>query len=166
MGLKRRSANRCSYPPPYFGAGAISQIKIIKKDPVMSTGKKVLCSFCLSMRPIILSFSPIYKHTGLGLNTSQQMNVRSARLCLRTMTQDIKNSYKGNRFLAEQDRQALEDKTDPYWHNVYTTGNRGVFGDIVLINRKYSKLYLFVLAINRIYNGFNFRYNQNPNTLT
>jgi phage terminase large subunit len=48
----------------------------------------------------------------------------------------LKTTYKDNLFLEPDDIKALENETDPYYHNVYTLGNWGVLGAIIFKNWK------------------------------
>lgn len=43
----------------------------------------------------------------------------------------LKTTYKDNKFLAQDDIDALEYETDEYYYNVYTLGNWGVLGSVI-----------------------------------
>ena len=46
----------------------------------------------------------------------------------------LKTTYRDNRFLAPEDRAALENERDPYFYQVYTLGNWGEAGDVIFTN--------------------------------
>lgn len=46
----------------------------------------------------------------------------------------LKTTHVDNRFLTQQDRDVLENETDPYWRDVYTLGNWGVLGNTIFRN--------------------------------
>lgn len=46
----------------------------------------------------------------------------------------LKTTYKDNKFLTEDDINALENETDQYYYEVYTLGNWGILGAVVFKN--------------------------------
>lgn len=52
----------------------------------------------------------------------------------------LKTTYKDNMFLTKDDRELLENESDPYYYQVYTLGNFGVLGHIVFKNWKVEDL--------------------------
>ena len=52
----------------------------------------------------------------------------------------LKTTYRDNRFLTEEDRQALEGEKDPYFYQVYTLGNWGVDGEAIFTNWRVEPL--------------------------
>ena len=46
----------------------------------------------------------------------------------------LKTTHKDNRFLAQEDHDALENEEDEYFRNVYTYGNWGILGDVIFRN--------------------------------
>ncbi len=52
----------------------------------------------------------------------------------------LKTTYKDNRFLTADDVKALENERDPYFYQVYTLGNWGVTGDVILTNWRVEAL--------------------------
>ncbi len=52
----------------------------------------------------------------------------------------LKTTYKDNLYLTDEDRDLLENESDPYYYEVYTLGNFGVIGHIVFKNWKVADL--------------------------
>jgi len=52
----------------------------------------------------------------------------------------LKTTYKDNKFLTQQDIDALENETDQYFYNVYTLGNWGVLGAVIFKNWRVEDL--------------------------
>lgn len=52
----------------------------------------------------------------------------------------LRTTYRDNRFLTEDDRQALESETDPFFRKVYTLGEWGVQGGAILTNWRVEAL--------------------------
>lgn len=48
----------------------------------------------------------------------------------------LKTTYLDNLFLAQDDIEAMENETDPYYYDVYTLGNWGVLGSVIFKNWK------------------------------
>ena len=71
----------------------------------------------------------------------------------------LKTTYKDNYFLMPDDIAELEDETDPYFYDVYTLGNWGVLGGLILTNFKKKRFdidfqYFDAMAIGQDF-GFN-----------
>jgi len=77
----------------------------------------------------------------------------------------LKTTYKDNRFLEEEDRQALENEKDSYYYNVYTLGNWGVLGGIIFENFKVEDLNGKKDNFNTYYNGLDFGFTNDPTAL-
>lgn len=88
---------------------------------------KVPKRFTMTFNPILRSHW-IYKRFFSGVFADNDTEYRDDSLSI------LKTTYKDNRFLATEDRQVLENETDPYWRDVYTLGNWGVLGDIIFKN--------------------------------
>ncbi|MBE5783264.1 MAG: PBSX family phage terminase large subunit [Clostridiales bacterium] len=52
----------------------------------------------------------------------------------------LKTTYLDNRFLAPDDKAALENEKDPYFYQVYTLGNWGVAGDVIFTNWRVEEI--------------------------
>ncbi|MCM1544933.1 MAG: PBSX family phage terminase large subunit [Ruminococcus sp.] len=77
----------------------------------------------------------------------------------------LKTTYKDNKFLTKEDREALEDETDPYYYNVYTLGNWGILGNVIFTNWHVEDLSELIPTFDNIYNGLDFGYARDPNAL-
>lgn len=82
---------------------------------------------------LTLSFNPVYKTHWIfseffGIWEDGKQYARSGNVGI------LKTTYKDNRFLAADDRAAMENETDPYFREVYTLGNWGVLGDVIFHN--------------------------------
>ena len=74
----------------------------------------------------------------------------------------LKTTYKDNKFLTRDDREALEDETDPYYHDVYTLGNWGVLGDVIFTNWKVQDLSDIREGFDNIKHGLDFGFSSDP----
>lgn len=80
-----------------------------------------------------LSFNPIYR--GHWIDREFFSIWQDGHACCQNDTVSIlKTTYQDNRFLTEDDRQALESEKDPYFYQVYTLGNWGVSGETIFTN--------------------------------
>lgn len=75
----------------------------------------------------------------------------------------LKTTYKDNHYLTEDDIAALEDETDPYFYAVYTKGEWGVLGKVIFKNWKMEDLSGKIQTFDRIYNGLDFGFSEDPN---
>lgn len=88
---------------------------------------------------ITFSFNPVYQGHWLykeffSIWRDQKNYAESADVSI------LKTTYRDNRFLAPEDRQALEHEGDPYFYQVYTLGNWGVTGDVIFRNWRVETL--------------------------
>lgn len=74
----------------------------------------------------------------------------------------LKTTYKDNRFLTEDDRQALENEKDPYYRDVYSLGNWGVLGDVIFRNWRVEDLSEFTKSADRLFFGLDFGFSSDP----
>lgn len=75
----------------------------------------------------------------------------------------LKTTYKDNHYLTEDDIASLEDETDPYFYEVYTLGNWGVLGKVIFKNWRVEDLAAKIASFDRIYNGLDFGFSEDPN---
>ena len=73
-----------------------------------------------------------------------------------------KATYKDNKFLSEQDKQALENESDEYFYNVYTLGNWGVLGGLIFNNWRVEDLISLIPTFDNIRNGLDFGFSNHP----
>lgn len=80
---------------------------------------------------LTMSFNPvnelhwIYKEFFEGLWIDGRNQIENGPLMIQ------KTTYKDNRFLTDDDRQMMEEESDPYFYEVYTLGNWGVLGGVL-----------------------------------
>lgn len=80
-----------------------------------------------------LSFNPVYKSHWIYKEFFSVW--REDRAYSESDTVSIlKTTYQDNRFLAPDDRAALENERDPYFYQVYTLGDWGAAGDVIFTN--------------------------------
>ena len=75
----------------------------------------------------------------------------------------LKTTYKDNMFLTKEDRDLLENETDPYFYQVYTLGNFGILGNVIFKNWKVADLTDKIPTFDNIYCGADFGYAVDPN---
>lgn len=88
---------------------------------------------------ITLSFNPIYREHWLFAEFFKhwedgQTEYHDDGLSI------LKTTYKDNRFLTQDDIDALENEKDEYYRQVYTLGNFGVLGDVIFRNWRVEDL--------------------------
>lgn len=77
----------------------------------------------------------------------------------------VKTTYKDNNFLTEDDIYSLENEKDIYFREVYTYGNWGVLSKVIFKNWEVRDLSEDIPRFDRIYNGLDFGFSQDPNAL-
>lgn len=77
----------------------------------------------------------------------------------------LKTTYKDNIFLTADDRELLENESDPYYYNVYSLGNWGVLGHVIFKNWHVEDLKDKIPTFDKIYNGMDFGFSSDPNAL-
>ena len=80
-----------------------------------------------------LSFNPVYQRHWIFRQFFDCWQ-DGKMLCRGKNVSILKTTYRDNRFLTPDDRQALESEQDPYFYQVYTLGNWGVLGDVIFRN--------------------------------
>lgn len=113
-------------------------------------------------KKIILSFNPILKTHWIFKeffsSWDDSKNVyQDEKLLI------VKTTYKDNKFLTEDDVYNLENEQDRYYYEVYTLGNWGVLGNVIYRNWKTEDLSALIPTFDRIYNGLDFGYADDPN---
>ncbi len=74
----------------------------------------------------------------------------------------LKTTYKDNRFLEKEDIYELENETVEYFYNVYTLGNWGTLGGVILTNWRIADLSDMHDQFINIKNGLDFGYSNDP----
>src|SRR5574343_79858 len=74
----------------------------------------------------------------------------------------LKTTYKDNRFLTQQDKERLENETDPYYHNVYTLGNWGVLGSVIFKDWRVEDISQMQAQFTNPRVGLDFGYSSDP----
>lgn len=77
----------------------------------------------------------------------------------------LKTTYKDNRFLTQDDIEALENETDQYYYEVYTLGNWGVLGAVIFKNWRVEDLTEVRKTFDKIRHGLDFGFADDPNAL-
>lgn len=77
----------------------------------------------------------------------------------------VKSTYKDNHFLTPDDIAELENETDRYFYEVYTLGNWGILGKVIFTNWITQDLSKMRKSFDKIYNGMDFGYSNDPNAL-
>ena len=113
---------------------------------------------------VILAFNPILRShwiytTFFGRWTEGSSAYEDADVCI------LKTTYRDNRFLTAQDRQQLENETDPYYRDVYTNGNWGVLGHVIFRNWHVEDLADRIPSFDHLRCGMDFGYSDDPNAL-
>lgn len=80
----------------------------------------------LSFNPIIQSHWIVGEYFGIWEDNKSYVERDGVSI--------LKTTYLDNRFLMPDDIKALEDESDPYYHEVYTLGNWGVLGATIFRN--------------------------------
>lgn len=88
---------------------------------------------------LIMSFNPILQTS--WIYTEFFAGWDDSKTCYKDDKLSIlKTTYKDNKFLTQQDIDALENETDQYFYDVYTLGNWGVLGAVIFKNWRVEDL--------------------------
>ena len=74
----------------------------------------------------------------------------------------LHTTYKDNRFLEQDDIDALENETDEYFRDVYTLGKWGTLGDVIFKNWRGEDLRDRISQFDNIRNGLDFGFSSQP----
>ena len=113
---------------------------------------------------IIFSFNPvlkthwIYKEFFGGWDDSKTVYHEDKLLI-------VKTTYKDNKFLSEDDIYGLENEKDKYFYEVYTLGMWGILGKVIFKNWRVEDLSARIPTFDKIYNGLDFGFSEDPNAL-
>ena len=107
---------------------------------------------------VILAFNPILKshwiyQTFFGNWQDDKTVYQDNKLLI------VKTTYKDNYFLTNDDREKLENESDPYFYNVYSLGNWGVIGHVIFKNWRVEDLSGIKDKLSNLYFGMDFGYN-------
>lgn len=111
---------------------------------------------------IIFSFNPIlqthwiYKEFFGGWDDTKDIYSDDSLLI-------VHSTYKDNHFLTKDDIEELENESDRYFYEVYTLGKWGVLGDVIFRNWIVKDLSSMRSSFDKIYNGMDFGYSNDPN---
>ena len=120
---------------------------------------KVAKRFTMSFNPILKDHW-IYDEFFSGVWEDDKTWYRDEGLLI------LKTTYRDNRFLTQQDINALENETDQYYYQVYTLGNWGVLGAVIFKNWKVEDLSWLKPIADKHRNGLDFGYAGDPTGLT
>lgn len=113
---------------------------------------------------ITLSFNPILKDHWIFQEHFQQWDESKTDY----QSEDsfiLKTIYKDNKFLEQDDIDALENETDKYYYEVYTLGNWGVLGAVIFKNWRSEDLSAIRDKFDKIKNGLDFGFGGHPSAL-
>lgn len=135
----------------------------IRRDAYMQLKKRLRGNSDIS-KHIIFAFNPILKSHWIyqeffGKWEDNKNVYEDSELLI------LKTTYKDNIFLTEDDRRLLEDESDPYYYNVYSLGNWGILGHVIFKNWHVEDLSDRIPQFDRIHNGLDFGYSNDPNAL-
>ena len=107
----------------------IEEATEIKEDAYMQLTKR-LRGISRNDKYIVMAFNPIlkshwiYKKFFSGWEDNKN-SYEDDNVCI------LKTTYKDNDMLTLEDKDRLENETDPYYYNVYSLGNWGVLGNVI-----------------------------------
>ena len=135
----------------------------IKREAYKQLTKR-LRGYSAHSKHVIMAFNPILKSHWIykeffGGWEDNKNSFESDSVCI------LKTTYKDNLFLTDDDRNQLENESDPYFYNVYSLGNWGVLGHIIFRNWHVEDLSDRIPQFDNIYNGLDFGYASDPNAL-
>lgn len=110
---------------------------------------------------LTLSFNPVYKEHWIfkeffGSWDESKTSYQDEMLSI------LKTTYRDNRFLTPDDVHALESEQDPYYRDVYTLGNWGTLGDVILRNWKAQDLSEYARSADHLFFGLDFGFSSDP----
>lgn len=108
-----------------------------------------------------LSFNPVYLTHWIhgeffGIWDDTKTYAESANVSI------LKTTHRDNRFLAQEDHDALENEPDEYFKNVYTYGNWGILGDVIFRNWHTEDLTAYKDVPGKLFYGLDFGFSQDP----
>jgi len=131
----------------------------IKRD-IKQLGKR-LRGKSKNKKRLILSFNPILQDHWIydtffgGWDDSKAVYHQDNLLI-------VKTTYKDNKFLEEDDIEALESETDKYYYDVYTLGNWGILGHVIFTNWRTEDLSEIRDKLDKLKNGGDFGFSSHP----
>jgi phage terminase large subunit len=110
---------------------------------------------------ITLSFNPVFKEHWIYTEffrywDESRTEYRDDGLSI------LKTTYLDNRFLTQEDRDALENEKDEYYRNVYSLGNWGVLGDVIFRNWHTEDLTERKRTADKLLFGLDFGFSSDP----
>ena len=152
----------------------IEEATEIKRDAYKQLTKR-LRGESANSKCIILAFNPILKSHWIykeffnewqddktsfeSMDYGATSTKKGYSLCI------LKTTYKDNIFLTADDKELLENESDPYYYNVYSLGNWGILGHVIFKNWRVEDLSDKIPTFDHIYNGLDFGYSSDPNAL-
>lgn len=141
----------------------IEEATEIKEDAYMQLTKR-LRGISKNDKYIVMAFNPILKSHWIykkffGKWEDNKNSYEDDKVCI------LKTTYKDNDMLTQEDKDRLENETDPYYYNVYSLGNWGVLGHIIFNNWGVEDLTELIPRFDNIFCGMDFGYSSDPNAL-
>ncbi len=152
----------------------IEEATEIKRDAYKQLTKR-LRGESVNGKCIILAFNPILKSHWIykeffnewqdDKNSYASMEYGKTENGKGVSLSILKTTYKDNLYLTADDRELLENESDPYYYNVYSLGNWGVLGHIIFKNWRVEDLSDRIPHFDKIHCGMDFGYSSDPNAL-
>lgn len=114
---------------------------------------------------VTLSFNPIMRTHWINRTIFASIFGDDDRVYDDGRTLILRTTYLDNQFLAPDDREELENETDPWWRDVYTLGKWGVLGDLVFTNWETADLSGMRASFDKFKNGLDFGFTNDPTAL-
>jgi phage terminase large subunit len=117
-----------------------------------------------SKKRIILSFNPIMKTHWLFKEFFKEFHDTDHKYKTPELS-ILKTTYRDNKFLTDEDRQALISEKNEYYFNVYSEGKWGVLGHLIFTNWRVENLAGLKNAFGSYYNGLDVGFTNDPTAL-
>jgi phage terminase large subunit len=110
---------------------------------------------------LTLSFNPILKSHWIFKEFFNLWNDKEQEM-LSDNVSILKTTYKDNKFLTQDDINALENETDKYYYEVYTLGNWGILGAVIFKNWEIQDLSDIINTFDKWKCGLDFGFAHDP----
>lgn len=110
---------------------------------------------------ITLSFNPVYKEHWIYGQFFKGWDEGKTEYKADGLS-ILKTTYLDNRFLTQDDRDALENEQDEYYRQVYSLGNWGTLGDVIFRNWRTEDLSEQQKTFDHLYFGLDFGFSSDP----
>ena len=146
----------------------------IKRDAYKQLTKR-LRGESVNGKCVILAFNPILKSHWIyqeffnewedDKNHYESMHYGKTEKNKGVSLSILKTTYKDNLYLTDDDKELLENESDPYYYNVYSLGNWGILGHVIFKNWHVEDLSDRIPKFDKIHCGMDFGYSSDENAL-